>query len=167
MATAVYVAEHSIVRDVTFAKVDVLVANPWADFPPLHSKWLAEVYYAPNPSRSPWKEQWSVFSAERAGTLADIEFDKLSDELIDDTPDPDLRQEKADTAAKKIVVQKYALPKDWQPARDLGLSGQYHDHNHIHIGAVSGINASMSALLDCLTTDKGNPLFQGCMPQQR
>lgn len=90
--------------------------------------------------------------------------DKLSDELIDDTQDPDLRQKKADTAAKKIVVQKYAQPKNWQPARDLGLSGQNHDH--INIGTVSGIDASMSALLDFLTTDKGNPLLQGCMPQQ-
>jgi len=167
MATAVYVAQHSIVRDVTFSKVDVLVANPWADFPPLHSKWLAEVYYAPNPSRSPWKEQWSIFSADRAGTLADIEFDKLSDELIDETPDPDLRQKKADTAAKKIVVQKYSLPKDWQSARDLGLNGQYHDHDHIHISPVSGIDASISALMDCLNTDKGNALITGCVPPRQ
>jgi hypothetical protein len=166
MATAVYVAEHSVVRDVTFVTVEVFVPNPWDDFPPQGHKILAKVYYAPNPARSPWKQQWSIFSATKAATLADIEYDKLSNDLIDDTPDPDLRMRKAENAAKRVVVQKYSLPGTWKPADDLGLDGHQHDREHVHIAPMSGIDSSMSVLQDCLTKNSGSSLFRGCVPQR-
>jgi hypothetical protein len=167
MATAVYVAEHSVVHDVTFVTVEVFVPNPWDDYPPQRTKLLAKVYYAPDPARSPWKQQWSIFSAARAATLADIEYDKLSNDLIDDTPDPDLRMQKAENAAKRVVVQKYSLPRTWKPTEDLGLDGHQHDREHIHIAPVNGVNSSMSMLRDCLSRNSGSGLFRGCMPQRK
>ncbi len=54
LATAAYVAEKSIVPDVTFAEVEVYVASPWGDLPPTRSKQLAKAYYGgPDPTKSP------------------------------------------------------------------------------------------------------------------
>jgi hypothetical protein len=168
MATAVYIAEHSVVRDVTFAEVDVLVLNPWGDKPPLQYKRLASVYYAPIPARSPWKEKWTVLGASRLASLADIEFDILSNTLMDDpdkTPDPDKRASKAEAAAKATVIRKYGLPKDWKSTAGLGLDGQYHDREQIHIENETDVDASsMSSLEECLKSDRGTPLWKGCLP---
>ncbi len=166
MATAVYVAEHSIVRDVTFATVSAYVPNPWGDQPPQQYKLLAKVYYAPDPTRSPWKEKWTILGASRAGTMADIEYDKLSNDLMDDTPDPNLRLEKAAAAAKKAVIRKYGLPKNWVPTDNLGLHGQVHDRDHIRLGDAGQIDASMPALAECLTLNRGSALFGGCISQR-
>ena len=169
ITTAVYIAEHSIVRDTTFVTAEVYVTNPWSDFPPQHFKLLAKVYYAPDPSRSPWKERWSISGATHAGTLADIEYDKLSNDLIDDpdkTPDPNVRWAKAEAAARKAVIRKYSLSKDWKPTENLGLDGQNHDRDHVRTKNAEGISASMDALNACLTTSRGFGLLQGCMPQR-
>jgi hypothetical protein len=166
MATAVYVAEHSIVRDITFATISVYVPNPWGDQPPQQYKLLAKVYYAPDPVRSPWKEKWTILGASRAGAMADIEYDRLSGDLMDDTSDPNLRLEKAAAAAKKAVIRKYGLPSNWRPTENLGLDGQDHDRDHLHLSDVGHADASMSALAECLTTNRGNALFQGCLPQR-
>ncbi|MBV9247846.1 MAG: hypothetical protein JO227_01175 [Acetobacteraceae bacterium] len=45
-----------------------------------------------NPSRSPWEEKWTLIRAQHAATPADVEFDELSNDLIEDpdkVPDPD------------------------------------------------------------------------------
>jgi hypothetical protein len=135
--------------------------------PPQRAKLLAKVYYGPEPNRSPWKEKWSIFSAAKGATLADIEYEKLSNDLIDDTPDPDARVRKAEIAAKRAVIRKYSLPRTWTPTENLGIDGQEHDREHIHITPVSGIDASMSVLQDCLTKNSGTPLFRGCMLQRK
>lgn len=167
MATAVYIAEHAIVGDVTFSQVAVFVPNQWADFPPQQAKLLSKVYYAPVPARSPWKEQWTIMGAARAGTAADVEYDRLSNDLIEDpskVPDPERRLTRAAAAARAAVVRKYSLPAKWVPTERLGLDGQVHDREAIRIATGSGVEASMSALGECLTTGRGNALFQGCMP---
>lgn len=54
LATAAYLAEKSIVNDVTFSEVDVFVPSRWGDKAPQGKKRLAKAYYAgPDPARSP------------------------------------------------------------------------------------------------------------------
>lgn len=168
VATAIYVAEHSMVRDVTFVEAEVYVPNPWADFPPQHSKLLAKVYYGPDPARSPWKEPWGIFAAKHAGSLAEIEYDVLANDLIDDpakTPNPIERLQKAEQAAKREVIAKYGLSKTWEPRDDVGLDGQGHDREHIRITDGGGLEPSLTALRACLTTNQPSPLVSGCKPQ--
>ena len=124
LATAAYVAEHAIVADTTFSEVSVFVPNPWADFPPQRVKLLAKAYCAPIPSRSPWSGKWTLIGAQHAATPADVEFDKLSNDLIEDpdkVPDPNKRLERAEAAARRTVIKKYRLPASWKPNDNLGL----------------------------------------------
>jgi hypothetical protein len=165
MATATYLAEHSIVNGVIFSQVEVYIPSPWGDMPPTHSKALAKAYYAPEPSRSPWKEKWSIFTAERRGTLADVEYDKLNSDLMDKysdrISDPDKLSIKAEADARKIVIGKYKLPARWQPAINLGLTGTEYGRAHIRIVGSDGTEASMSALARCLNSNQGT-IFKGC-----
>jgi hypothetical protein len=170
LATAVYVAEHSIINGVTFSTVSVFVPNQWDDFPPQHDKMLAKVYYGPDPSRSPWKEPWGIFGASHAGTTADIEYYKIANDLIDDpdkTPDPDERLQNAETKARQIVIRKFGLPKDWRPAENLGVDGRNHERDHVHIAESTAISNSMGPLVECLTTNQGTVLLKGCIPRRR
>jgi hypothetical protein len=165
LATAAYLAEHSIVAGVTFATVSVFVPNPWTDFPPQRVKLLAKVYYAPDPSRSPWTEKWTIIGAQHAATPADVEFDELSNDLIEDpdkVPDPDKRLQRAEAAARRAVIQKYRLPASWKPTDNLGLDGQQHDRDHLHITGPGQGDDSLAALNECLTSRTGNGIFQGC-----
>jgi hypothetical protein len=162
MATAVYIAEHSIVNGAIYSQVDVYVPNPWGDNPPTDHKTLAKVYYAPNPSRSPWDEPWSIFVADRAGTLADIEYDKLGNDLLSNAvSDPDERVEKADAEARRRVIWKYNLSQSWEPTKGLGISGVEYGRGHIRIDGTAGVEESMSALAACLSSDRGT-IFKGC-----
>jgi hypothetical protein len=167
LATAIYVAEHSLVLDAAFAKVEVFVPNPWGDNSPTGHKILATVYYDPTLVISKPKEEWLIIGAKKAGTPADIEYDKLSNDLIEEpaeVPDPELRMQRAEAAAKKAVVKKYGLPADWQPTENLGLDGQTHDRNHIRLINPDPDDKSTVALLECLTSNRGSRMFQGCMP---
>jgi hypothetical protein len=149
----------------------VIVPNPWADFPPQRMKKLAVVIYDPDKQLA--AADWFITGAEHAATLADIEYDLLGDKLQDGTVvDPAQREEKADNAARKIVIRKYGLPKDWVSAADrigyLGITGTPHDREHIHIAVPDGTESSMANLHRCLTTNiSGTPLLQGCMPTRR
>jgi hypothetical protein len=130
MATVVHVAEHAIVRDVTFAEVTVFVPNQWGDFPPQRWNPLSRVYYAPVPARSPWKETWTVLGATKAGTPAYVEYDELSNDLIEDpskVPEPEKRLARAAGAARAAVIKKFKLPIGWVPTESLGLDGKVHD----------------------------------------
>jgi hypothetical protein len=170
LATAIYVAEHSLVRDAVSAKVQVFVPNPWGDDSPAGHKMLATVYYDPTVARTAPKEEWLIVGAQRAGTPADIEYDRLSSDLIEDpdkVPDPDLRMQRAEAAAKKIVMRKYRLPADWHPTEKLGLDGQPHDRNHIRVLSPDVLDKSTATLVECLTSNRGSWLFQGCMPVRR
>ena len=167
LATAVYIAEHSIISDVTFSTASVFVENPWNDAPPQMVKILAKAYYAPDPSMSPWKDKWGILGANHEATIEDVEYDKLSNDLIespDVQPDASIRLEKAAADARRVVIRKYKLPTTWQPTSDLGIDGQEHDREHIHIGS-SNVDDSMSALQQCLTADDGRPV-SGCTPRE-
>jgi len=149
--------------------VSVFVPNPWVDFPPQHVKLLAKAYYTPNPSRSPWDEQWLLMGAKRAATPPEVEFDELSNDLMEDpdkVPDPNERLQRADVAARRAVILKYHLSQDWKPSDNLGLDGQKHERDHLHITGPSESDHSMAALNQCLTSASGNALFQGCMPRK-
>ena len=167
IATAVYVAEHSLVADATFNTTEVYFPNPWGDMPPQHVKLLAKAYYAPNPTRSPWQEKWAIIAADRPPTLPDVEYDKLSNDLIEDpnkVPNPEKRLDRAAAAARKAVIAKYGLPRSWQPTTDLGLDGQEHDGDHVHVeGADSEeVTESLTRLDKCLNSDAGNVFLMGC-----
>ena len=171
IATAAYVAEHSMVADATFNTTEVYFPNPWGDMPPQHVKLLAKAYYAPDPTHSPWQEKWAIIGADHAPTLADVEYDKLSNDLIEDpdkVPDPDKRLNRAAAAARKAVIAKYGLPPSWQPTVDLGLDGQEHDGDHVHVEGADAdeVAASLAALSKCLTSDNGNMFLMGC-PRNR
>ena len=169
LATAAYVAEHAIVGDVTFAEVSVFVPNPRGDFPPQHVKLLAKAYYAPVPSRSPRDDQWLLLGAKHAATPADVEFAELSNDLLEDpgkVTDADELAQRADSAARRVVIQKYRLPQDWKPSDGLGLDGQKHDRDHLHITGQDEGDRSMAAVLECLTSTSGNALLQGCLPRR-
>ena len=164
IATGVYVAEHSIVGNVTFATVGVFIPNPWGDDVPQEATQLAKVYYAPNPSESPWKDVWYYTAATTASSQADIEFDRLSSDLLDaNIQDPDVRQDHADAAAKRIVVKKYHLPRNWQPRTEFLMDDERPDRQHLHVlDTAPGVADSMSALAKCLTSDEGSSISQGC-----
>lgn len=173
MATAVYVAEKSIINDVTYSEVEVYVPTPWADFPPTHSKMIAKAYYAgPDPRKSPWpNEQWTIHSASRAATLPEIEFDELTNTLIEKLSsrihDPDLLGRKADEEARKLLIQKYGLARNWQPSDNGGLNGPHASRTQIGIASTEGVEASMAALRKCLSTSGTAALFRGCMPERK
>jgi hypothetical protein len=165
VATGVYVAEHSIVRDVTFATVGVFITNPWGDDPPQEATQLAKIYYAPDPSQSPWKDKWSYIGATAASSLADVEFDRLSNDLLDaNVADPEVRQNRADAAAKRIVIKKYKLPKTWEPREEFLMNDEEPDRDHLHVVVPddTAVATSMAALSQCLTSDDGNALIRGC-----
>ncbi len=68
LATAAYVAEQSIINDVTFSEVEVYAPSPWGDKPPQSGKQLAKAYYAgPDPARSPWPDEpWLIIAQGHA-----------------------------------------------------------------------------------------------------
>lgn len=167
MATAIYIAEHATGNGAFYSVVEVYVPNPWGDMPPQQYKKLSQVYYAPDPVHSPWgnEDPWTILTAAKAGTLPDIEFDKLSGDLLSDKiSDPDKRMDIADAQAKRIVIQKYKLSPKWKPAKGLGLTGIIYHRGHVDVVAGSDIVGSMQALSDCLHSDGGTPLFKGCYP---
>jgi len=169
-ATAAYVAEQSIINNVTFSTVEVYVPNPWGDFPPTATKTLAKAYYSgPDPKRSPWPdEQWAVFVSNRAGTLADIEFDELSGALLEKfaskIDDPDELSNKAGAEARRLIIRKYHLTNKWQPSIQIGVSGDRIARHQIHVTSTEGLEKSVAALHECLSRTSPGPLFRGCMP---
>ena len=81
-------------------------------------------------------------------------------------PDPEKRLSRAAAAAKSAIIRKYRLAAGWTPTEGLGLDGQVFDRKAIRIALGSGLDGSMSALGECLSTDRGTLLFRGCMPQR-
>jgi hypothetical protein len=167
MATAVYVAEHSIIKDATVAEVLVIVPNGGADFPPLLVKELAKAYYDPN--KLIWEKPWGIFVADHAASPADIEYFELGDQLLDpNINDPDKRQRKADAEARARVIRKYHLPLNWKSAADrvgyFGFNGVEYARADIDIVTpAADLKDSMSELGGCLTQNRnGNHLFEGC-----
>ncbi len=154
MATGIYVAENSIINGVTFSEVEVYVPSPWGDQPPTLSKQLANVYYAPDPAHSPWKERWQITAADHAGTLADIEYQKLQNDLIEkyagQYSDPDVLTKKVDAEAKKIVTHKYRLTPKWKPDMNLGLKGKLHDRAEINVVSLGKDQYPLSLMAKCL-----------------
>lgn len=123
--------------------------------------------YAPDPSHSPRSEKWTIIGAQHAGSIADIEYYKVSNDLIEDptkVPDPEKRLQRASDAARRTVIKKYHLPGNWEPADNLGLDGQQHDREHLQITGPNQGDDSLAALNECLTSRTGNWLLQGCMP---
>lgn len=148
MATAVHIAEHAIVGDAIFAQVTVLVPNQWG-ISPQQAKLLSKVHYLPQPTRSPREEERVILGASRAGTAADVEYDELSNDLIENPskmPDPERRLTRAAAAAKAAVIKKYRLPANLVPTERLGLNGQVHDREVISITPGAEIGTSIPAL---------------------
>ena len=168
MATAIYIAEHAIVNGAFYTEVEVYVPNPWGDMPPQRYKLLSKVYYGPDPAHSPWgDDRWAIFTADKAGTVADIEFDTLSNDLLSDKiSDPDQRTSIADAQARRIVIKKYGLSPKWKPAEGLGLTGIEYHRGHVDVVAGPEIGDSMQALSDCLHSDAGPAFFRGCYPAE-
>jgi hypothetical protein len=167
LATAVFIAEHAMIADVTFAKVSVFASNPWGDSSPQHVKLLAKAYYAPNPAPIGWDKPWLLNAATIAPTPAEIEYDRLSNDLIADPEkvvDPTDRLNQAESAARRIVIQKYRLRADWSPRDTLGLDGQDHDRDHVKVTELPELNNSTAALVQCLKSNLGSGFYQGCTP---
>ena len=169
LATAAYVAEKSIINDVTFSEVDVFVPNPWGDKPPQGMKRLAKAYYAgPNPRRSPWPDQqWLITAQGHAPTLADVEFDVLADKLLGEEPpsDDDSASDAADAKATRLLIKKYHLPKGWKPDEHLDAMDpqtvQVTDHSQIKISDSAAAEASIEKLRECLSSSEGQ-MWRGC-----
>ena len=169
LATAAYVAEKSIVNDVTFAQVDVFVPNPWGDKAPQGKKRLAQAYYAgPDPKRSAWPDEpWMVTAQGHAPTLADVEFDVLADKLLGEEPpsDDDSASDAADAKAIRLLVKKYHLPKTWKPDEQLGARDPkavlVKDRNQIVVSSSDEAEASIEQLRACLSKDEGK-MWRGC-----
>ncbi len=103
--------------------------------------------------------------ASKAGSLPDIEYDKLSNDLLSDRiRDPEKRQNVADAKAKRAVIQKYKLPTKWSQSEGLGLTGIIYHRGHVDVIVGPDITPSMQALGDCLNSVGGTPLFRGCYP---
>ncbi len=171
LATAAYVAEKSIVNDITFATVEIYAPSPWGDTPPTSGKQLAKAYYAgPDPGRSPWPdEQWLITVQSHAPTLPDIEFAALSDRLIGEEPPSDDADNALDAAATKairLLIKKYRLPKSWKPDEHLGALDPeaivVKDRTQIEISSSDDAEASIEELRDCLTKEGDTGLSRGC-----
>ena len=169
LATAAYVAEKSIINDVTFSEVDIFVPNPWGDKAPQGKKRLAKAYYSgPDPSRSAWPDQqWLIMAQGHAPTLADVEFDVLADKLLGEEPpsDDDSASDAADAKATRLLIRKYHLPKTWKPDEHLGAMDpqavQITDRSQIKISDSDDAEASIEKLRNCLSSDEGQ-LWRGC-----
>lgn len=170
MATAVDIAEQSILGDVTFAKVEVYSLNPWSDLSPTEHKLLAKVYYSgPAPKRSPWPtDQWAIFAVDRASTLADIEFDVLQNQILETlaakVSDRNKLLEEAGFRALALIVQKYKLPFGWQASMDGWSSSRRYDRELIRVTDTHGAEDSIFALQRCLSVE-GTALIHGCVPK--
>jgi len=171
LATAVYVAEKSIVNDVTFSQVGVYVPSPWGDKPPQGGKQLAKVYYSgPDPGRSPWPdEQWLITAQGHAPALPDVEFDALTGQLMDEAgpgDDPDKTSDEADAKAIRLLIKKYHLPKDWKPDGELGANDpkgvMIKDRGQIIISDSDDAEASIEKLRNCLSEGDNRELWRGC-----
>lgn len=169
LATAAYVAEKSIINDVTFAQVDIFVPNPWGDKAPLGKKRLAQAYYAgPDPKRSAWPEDpWMITAQGHAPTLADVEFDVLADKLLSEEPpsDDDSASDAADAKATRLLIKKYHLPKSWKPDEHLSSldleAVTVHDRKQIVVSDSDDAEASIEQLRACLSKEDGD-LWRGC-----
>ena len=170
LATAAYVAEKSIINDVTFSEVEVYLPNPWGDKAPTGGKQLAKAYYSgPNPQRSPWPdEQWMIVAQGHAPTLPDVEFDTLADKLLSEelpSDDPDKASDAADAKATRLLIKKYHLSNDWQPDEHLGANDPkavvIHDRKQIEVSSSDDAEASIEELRDCLSKEDGY-LWRGC-----
>lgn len=165
MATGIYVAEHSIINGAKRSQVEVITPNPWDDWPPMHAKWLARVDCDPDPA-SPGGWNWFIETAATAGTVADIDFDIAVDDQIGKLSgklaNPDELGDRATAMARKIIIKKYSLPKNWQD-RDLnlGLTGKMYARAGVRISSREGVEQSLEKLLSCLHQDEG-AIFKGC-----
>lgn len=170
LATAAYVAEKSIVNDVTFAEVGVFVSSPWGDLPPQRVKQIAKAYYSgPDPKRSAWPDEpWLVMAQSHAPTLADVEFEELTGKLLEEdgpSDDPDKQTDAIEAKATRMLVKKYHLPKTWKPDEHVGaMDGkavQVKDRNQIKVSDSDDAEASIEKLRDCLSSDDGQ-MWKGC-----
>lgn len=169
IATAVYVAEHSIVEDANVAKVFVIVANNDGDSAPRMITELAEAYY--DPDVRIWKKQWSIFAAEHAATQADIKYFVLSNDLLDpNIDDPEKQQRKADAEARARVVREFHLPSTWKSGVDrlgyFGFTGKEYTRSDVDIAPpTTNLAGSLEQLKGCLTENRnGTRSLSGCMP---
>lgn len=169
MATGIYIAEHSIRNRAVAANVEVYVKNPWGDMPPTRNKQLANIFYSPDPKHSPWGEgdSWTIMPAAKAGTMADIEFDKLSADLIsDDISDPEKQLAVAVAQARRITIKKYGLRPDWRVGKGLGLTGEVFRRDQVDVLAGTDVDNSLNSLIQCLSSNDGVDIYKGCYPSK-
>ena len=85
MATAAYIAEHSMVNGATFSEVELYIPNPWGDMPPTNDKNSQQKFISPQTHVVLRRQSLrSIFIANRAGNLADIEYNVLVKDLLSD-----------------------------------------------------------------------------------
>src|SRR5581483_11190535 len=72
-ATASYIAQQSVIRDVTFTQVEVYTDSPWGDKPPQRAKSLATAYFIPASGKGPWERPFDILVAKQQGSPAQIE----------------------------------------------------------------------------------------------
>jgi hypothetical protein len=110
-------------------------------------------YSGPGPKRLPWPdEQWAVFVLNRAGTLADIEFDELSGALL----------EKFGSKIAEPNELSNKASNNWQPSILVGPSGDRIARNQVHVTSTEGLEKSILALHEWLSRTTPGPLFRGC-----
>lgn len=166
-ATAIHVAEHAIVEDVTFAQAEVIIENPWGDRPPQHWKMLARADFSPIPGKSPWSDRWAVFVASRAATPAEIEYDELDNALLgkylDTVHDPSKRLGRAETEARRFVIRQYHLPANWKPDPQfqLGMPSSS-KRSHFQVVADEDAAGSMDSVGRCLSDETRLGPWRGC-----
>ena len=170
LATAAYVAEKSIVNDVTFSEVGIYVPSPWGDKPPQRVKQIAKVYYAgPDPKRSPWPDEpWLITAQGHAPSLPEVEFEELAGDLIGKagpSEDPDKMTDKAEAQARRLIVKKYHLPKTWKPDEHVGAMDskavQVSQRDQVKVSDAGDAEASIERLRECLSKDDGQ-MWRGC-----
>jgi hypothetical protein len=149
--------------------VTVVQENPRGDEPPLAPVELAKIYYAPNPTASPWKEKWGISVAPYEASAPEIEFfiahvtalDRLAGKIRDlDKLDATARRE-----ALATVRAKYRLPPHWASREFYGAGGEVDRSAIVISGDVP--SESFAALSKCLDQPRPSPVrMWGCAPDR-
>jgi hypothetical protein len=144
LATGLYFAEQAAVGDSGGIYVDVIRTNPWGAAVPMQYKWLARVAYDP---KKPPSEQWIMLAARVMPTIPDIEADQLISEMYDSNRRR--RGESPEAAARRVVIEKYGLPRTWQLTQNLGIRAVDVPRSEIRVTVPSGID--LFRMRNCLS----------------
>ncbi|TDH59356.1 hypothetical protein E2C06_27695 [Dankookia rubra] len=147
LATAVYLAEQVTQGGSEYIKVTVFRENSWGDDPPQQYKVLAKVGLTP---MDPPEERWVMSVARRMPAELDIEADVLTAGLYDPGEHARVKRprETPEDTARRLVIQRHQLPKNWQSSPGLGVRGVNLPRERINVVVPSSVNVAQ--LRSCL-----------------